>query len=50
MTDNKEQFLNILEKNVGIIIKISRVYAKIEQDREDLINDIILELWKSFIE
>lgn len=48
MTDNKEQFLNILEKNVGIIIKISRVYAKIEQDREDLINDIILELWKSF--
>lgn len=48
MTDNKDQFLNILEKNIGIILKISRVYTKIEQDREDLINDIILELWKSF--
>jgi RNA polymerase sigma factor (sigma-70 family) len=50
MTDNiiKEQFLNLLEKNIGIIIKISRVYAKIEEDREDLINDITLELWKSF--
>jgi len=48
MIDNKDQFLNILEKNIGIILKISRVYTKIEQDREDLINDIILELWKSF--
>jgi RNA polymerase sigma factor (sigma-70 family) len=48
MTDNKDLFLKILEKNIGIIIKISRVYAKIEQDKEDLINDIILELWKSF--
>jgi RNA polymerase sigma factor (sigma-70 family) len=50
MTDDKikEQFLFILEKNIGIIIKISRAYTKIAQDREDLINDITLELWKSF--
>jgi RNA polymerase sigma-70 factor, ECF subfamily len=50
MTDNNliEQFLDILEKNIGTIIKISRVYTKITQDREDLINDIALELWKSF--
>jgi RNA polymerase sigma factor (sigma-70 family) len=50
MTDDqtKEQFLDILEKNIGIIIKISRVYTKLAQDREDLINDITLELWKSF--
>ena len=48
MTDIKEQFLDILEKNIGIIIKISRVYTKVNQDREDLINDITLELWKSF--
>ena len=47
MNDINEQFLNILEKNIGIIIKISRVYTKIGQDREDLINDITLELWKS---
>ncbi|MFA9372048.1 MAG: RNA polymerase sigma factor [Labilibaculum antarcticum] len=50
MTNNKskEQFLDVLEKNIGIIIKISRAYARVEQDREDLINDITLELWKSF--
>jgi RNA polymerase sigma factor (sigma-70 family) len=48
MTDIKEQFLDVLEKNIGIIIKIARVYTRIEQDKEDLINDIALELWKSF--
>lgn len=50
MTDTKlkENFLDIFEKNIGIIIKISRCYTTIAQDREDLINDIALELWKSF--
>ena len=50
MTDNrqKEQFLDILEKNIGIIIKIARAYSKTLHDKEDLINDITLELWKSF--
>jgi RNA polymerase sigma-70 factor, ECF subfamily len=44
----KDQFLDILEKNIGIIIKISRAYSKTLHDKEDLINDITLELWKSF--
>jgi RNA polymerase sigma-70 factor, ECF subfamily len=50
MTDNRqeEQFLDILEKNIGIIIKIARAYSKTVHDKEDLINDITLELWKSF--
>ena len=50
MTENKQKdlFLDILEKNIGIIIKISRAYAKSAHDKEDLINDITLELWKSF--
>ena len=44
----EEQFLKDIEENIGIIIKIARVYAKNSQDREDLINDIVLELWKSY--
>jgi RNA polymerase sigma-70 factor (ECF subfamily) len=50
MTDNrqKDQFLDVLEKNIGIIIKIARAYSKTLHDKEDLINDITLELWKSF--
>jgi len=50
MTDNrqKDQFLDIFEKNIGIVIKIARAYSKTLHDKEDLINDITLELWKSF--
>jgi RNA polymerase sigma-70 factor (ECF subfamily) len=43
-----EQFLSIFEDNAGIIIKISRAYTNTSHDREDLINDIALELWKSY--
>jgi RNA polymerase sigma-70 factor, ECF subfamily len=43
-----EQFLSIFEDNTGIIIKISQAYTNTFHDREDLINDIALELWKSF--
>lgn len=46
--NQKDQFLDILEKNIGIIIKIARAYSKTLHDNEDLINDITLELWKSF--
>lgn len=50
MTENelKEKFISIFEENIGIILKISRAYAKTSHDREDLINDIALELWKSY--
>ncbi len=44
----KDLFPEILEKNIGIIIKISGAYTNSVQDKEDLINDITLELWKSF--
>ena len=50
MTDDeiKELFVSILEKHIGIIFKISGAYAYVKQDREDLIHDIIYELWKSY--
>jgi RNA polymerase sigma-70 factor (ECF subfamily) len=50
MTKNRQKdlFLDILEKNIGIILKISRAYTNTVHDKEDLINDITLELWKSF--
>ncbi|WP_016778308.1 RNA polymerase sigma factor [Anaerophaga thermohalophila] len=50
MTDeaHKEQFLKIMEENIRIVQKIAGVYTRNAHDREDLINDITLELWKSF--
>ena len=44
----KKQFLEVFEQNVKIIIKVARAYTEVARDREDLINDIALELWKSF--
>ena len=50
MTDklSKENFVEIFEANIGIIYKISKAYTKTTADRDDLINDIALELWKAF--
>jgi RNA polymerase sigma-70 factor (ECF subfamily) len=48
MIKRETDFLSILESNISILIKIARVYAYTTQDRKDLINDIILELWKSY--
>src|SRR4051812_29049785 len=48
MNDSSEQFIKVLEDNIGIILKISGAYAYTYHDREDLINDITFELWKSF--
>lgn len=45
--DIKEQFMDMLEQHIGIILKISGAYAYTQEDRKDLMQDIILELWKS---
>ena len=42
------EFLAILEKNMGSLVKVVNVYAYHLQDKEDLMNDIIFELWRSF--
>lgn len=46
---NKEQeFLGLLQKHKGILHKVSRIYMDTPENREDLIQEIILQLWKSF--
>jgi RNA polymerase sigma-70 factor, ECF subfamily len=45
---DKDTFLDVFEKNKGIIIKVARSYTVVHEDREDLISNITLELWKSF--
>lgn len=49
MTDKDihEQFLDMLEKHFGILVKIAAMYANTRDERKDLIQDIILELWRS---
>ncbi len=41
-------FLTVIENHKGIINKVANAYCKLEEDRKDLVQEIILQLWKSF--
>lgn len=44
----RARFQSLLEQHGGIIRKIAFSYARNENDRKDLIQDIVLQLWKSY--
>ena len=44
----KEDFVNLLKENRGIIFKICNSYCPNKNDREDLAQEIIFQLWKSY--
>jgi len=46
--NRENEFLKILEANKGIVVKIAKAYTNTTYDLEDLTNDIIIELWRSF--
>jgi RNA polymerase sigma-70 factor, ECF subfamily len=48
MQSTKEEFLEILSNYQGILHKVSLVYFKNRTDREDNLQEIIYQLWKSF--
>ncbi|MCF8335703.1 MAG: RNA polymerase sigma factor [Bacteroidales bacterium] len=48
MKSTKEEFLEILSNYQGILHKVSLVYFKNKTDREDNLQEIIYQLWKSF--
>jgi len=41
-------FLDIIENHKRIIYKITNSYCKENEDRQDLIQEIIIQLWQSF--
>lgn len=45
---DKEKFLAITENHKGIIFKICNAYCKDPEDRKDLVQEIIYQLWRSF--
>ncbi len=48
MKKDKEAFLQVLEDHKKIIFKVSHSYCQDHEDRKDLVQDIIVQLWKSF--
>jgi len=48
MTRNKDTFLQLIQDNRGIIIKICNSYCTSKDDRDDLAQEIVFNLWKAF--
>lgn len=44
----RDLFLSVIEINKGIIYKVANSYCKDTEDRKDLVQEIVLKLWKSF--
>lgn len=45
---NEEAFLSVIDDHKGILYKVANSYCHREEDRKDLIQEIIFQLWKSF--
>ncbi len=43
-----DTFLSVVQSNKGIIYKVANSYCKNVEDRKDLVQEIIIQLWKSF--
>lgn len=44
---DESQFLQLINEHQGIIHKICRLYRDTREDREDLFQEIVYQLWKS---
>jgi len=45
---SQADFVKTIEANKGIIYKIAKSYCKDPDDKQDLIQEILFQLWKSF--
>ena len=45
---DKEKFIQILKENKWVIHKVINTYCKDSEDRKDLEQEILIQLWKSF--
>ena len=48
MPQSKEDFLSVIDANKRIIFKICNSYCKNADDREDLAQEVIFQLWRSW--
>jgi RNA polymerase sigma-70 factor (ECF subfamily) len=46
--DSQHEFLQLIEQHRGILVKICSLYARLPEEREDLFQEIIIQLWKAW--
>lgn len=47
-TAKSDLFLSVIQTNKGIVYKVANSYSNNSEDRKDLVQEIIVQLWKSF--
>jgi RNA polymerase sigma-70 factor (ECF subfamily) len=45
--DKTQSFEKLIQEHKGLIYKVTNAYCKDEEDRKDLIQEIIVQLWKA---
>lgn len=45
---SEKEFLTMIQDNQGIIHKVCRIYRDSPEDREDLFQEVIFQLWRSY--
>ena len=48
MKEREQEFLNRIESHKGILYKVSKMYMDTHDDQQDLFQEIICQLWKSY--
>ncbi|MHA6696277.1 RNA polymerase sigma factor [Chryseobacterium sp. A301] len=48
MGEKEQIFSKLIKDNQGLIIKVSRLYTNSLEDEEDLFQEIVLQLWRSY--
>ncbi len=46
--NNQDAFLAVLNAHKGILYKVSNAYCARPEDRNDLVQEIIVELWRAY--
>ena len=45
---NQNDFIELIEENRGIIHKVINMYCSLEEDKQDLFQEILIQLWRSY--
>jgi RNA polymerase sigma-70 factor (ECF subfamily) len=45
--EHRQYFQEIIEQHKGILYKVARAYCKNEDDRQDLLQEMMIQIWKS---
>ena len=48
MKEKEQEFLSRIEKHKGILYKVSKMYMDNYDDQQDLFQEIVCQLWKSY--